>query len=285
MTLARTVAAETLDALAADDPAARRSRRDLQRVHRAMGTRSIMLRAWPGLIAAHRGAAPLRVLELGAGDGSLMLGVARALARAPGSAPVELTLLDRLALVEPATIEHYAQAGWRATAIVVDVLDWAAGATAVPGAGAAPARDGTAARVAAGAAATAAAPAPEGTAARASTGHAPARWDLIVAHLFLHHFEGAHLAALLGAIAARSDALFACEPRRARLALAGSHLVGALGANAVTREDAVLSVHAGFRAGELAALWPAPRSDWQLHEYPAGLFSHCLCAQRVKANP
>ena len=278
MTLPRTVAAETLDALAADDPAARRSRRDLRRVHHAMGTRSIMLRAWPKLTAAHRGAAPLRVLELGAGDGSLMLGVARALALAPGAPPVELTLLDRLALVEPATIARYAQAGWRATAMVADVLDWAAAATAVPVAGAAPARDGTAAPVAAGA------PASEGTAARSATGDAPAGWDLIVAHLFLHHFEGVRLAALLGAIAARSDAFFACEPRRARLALAASHLVGALGANAVTREDAVLSVHAGFRAGELAALWPAPRSDWRLHEYPAGLFSHCLRAQRVKAS-
>ncbi|MDE2627699.1 MAG: hypothetical protein KGL99_11155 [Burkholderiales bacterium] len=283
MTLARSVAAETLDALAADDPAARRSRRDLQRVHRAMGTRSIMLRAWPGLTAAHRGTAPLRVLELGAGDGSLMLGVARTLALAPGSAPVELTLLDRLALVEPATLARYAQAGWRATAMVADVLDWAASAAAVPGAGAAPARAGAAAE--AEAEAEARAPASGSTAAWSATGHAPARWDLIVAHLFLHHFEGARLAALLGAIAARSDAFFACEPRRARLALAASHLVGALGANAVTREDAVLSVHAGFRAGELSALWPAPRGDWQLHEHPAGLFSHCLRAQRVRANP
>ena len=247
MTLARLVAAETLDALGADDPAARRSRRDLRRLHRAMGTRSIMLHAWRELMATHHGAAPLRVLELGAGDGSLMLGVARALA--PASPQVELTLLDRLALVEPATIERYAEVGWSATAKVADVLDWAAAATAPP-------RDRT----------------------------APAAWDLIVAHLFLHHFEGAQLAALLGAIAARGDAFFACEPRRAWLAHAGSHLVGALGANAVTREDAVLSVRAGFRAGEISALWPARGTEWLLHEYPAGLFSHGFQAERVKAS-
>jgi len=86
-----------------------------------------MLHAWRELTASHHGAAPLRVLELGAGDGSLMLGVARALA--PASPQVELTLLDRLALVKPATIERYAEVGWSATAKVTDVLDWAAGAT------------------------------------------------------------------------------------------------------------------------------------------------------------
>ena len=37
-------------------------------------------------------AAPLRVLEIGAGDGSLMLGIAQALA--PAWPKVELTLLD-----------------------------------------------------------------------------------------------------------------------------------------------------------------------------------------------
>jgi hypothetical protein len=102
--------------------------------------------------------------------------------------------------------------------------------------------------------------------------------------LFLHHFEGAPLGTLLGAIAARSERFFACEPRRSWMALAGSHLVGALGANAVTREDAVLSVHAGFRDDELAALWPAPKTAWQLEEHGAGLFSHCLLAQRIGAH-
>ncbi|MBK9574655.1 MAG: hypothetical protein IPO43_19015 [Rhodoferax sp.] len=51
-------------------------------------------------------------------------------------------------------------------------------------------------------------------------------WDLIVTNLFLHHFEGSRLTALLAAIAARGERFFACEPRRARVALAGSHLVG-----------------------------------------------------------
>jgi hypothetical protein len=41
----RIVAPEVLDGLASDDPAALRSRRDLRRVHRAMGTRSVVVRA------------------------------------------------------------------------------------------------------------------------------------------------------------------------------------------------------------------------------------------------
>jgi len=240
----RVVAAETLDGLAEDDPAAMRSRRDLQRAHRVMGTRGIVVQALRTLTASRPAGAPLRILELGAGDGSLMLGVARAL-RGKGPA-VELRLLDRQALVDSATVASYADAGWTATPQVVDVFDWAASDdTPPPGRG------------------------------------TPAGWDVIVANLFLHHFEGAPLASLLAAIASRTGRFFACEPRRARLALAGSHLIGAIGANAVTREDAVLSVHAGFRDKEISVLWPMREAGWTLNEYPAGLFSHCFSAERI----
>jgi len=246
--LPRVVLPEVLDGLAAQDQAAQRSRRDLQRVHRAMRTRATLLRALralPPMRARSASSAPLRVLELGAGDGSLMLGVARALQAKEGPA-VELTLLDRLPLLTAATVADYALAGWTATAEVDDALDWAAGVNAEP-------------------------PAPG----------APSRWDLIVANLFLHHFKSAELAMLLAAVASSSDHFVACEPRRAWLAWAGSHLVGALGANAVTREDAVLSVHAGFRDQELRAHWPASTTGWNLTESAAGLFSHCFVASRA----
>ena len=241
MILPRIVAAETLDGLAESDPAAMRSRRDLQRIHRLMGTRGIMSRALQRLLATRPAAAPLRLLELGAGDGSLMLGVARVLgARCPA---VDITLLDRQDLVTRSTLDGYARLGWTASTQVVDVFDWASS---------------------------------QSPAAREPN----AFWDVIVASLFLHHFEGPALATLLAAIESRARRFLACEPRRARLALAGSHLVGAMGANAVTRKDAVLSVHAGFRDQELSALWVGDRAFWTVYESPAGLFSHCFLAER-----
>lgn len=242
----RVVAAETLDHLAPDDPAARRSRRDLVRVHRAMGTRSIVSRGWHALVSSQRPGAPLRILELGAGDGSLLLGVARSMA--PRWPPVQLSLMDRQDIVSPATLAGYAALGWSAQVEVADVLAWAAlpdGATPGPS----------------------------------------ARWDLITTALFLHHFKGQELGLLLAAVAARSDRFFACEPSRSWLALAGSHLVGAIGANAVTREDAVLSVHAGFRGGEISARWPQAGHRWQTRECAAGFFSHCFSAWRTGAEP
>ncbi|MEO7954869.1 MAG: hypothetical protein ABIR35_12385 [Polaromonas sp.] len=234
----RVVAAEALDGLAADDLSAMRSRRDLQRVHRVMGSRAIVASALRSLTTLHRPAAPLRVLELGAGDGTLMLGVARSLK--PHWPTVELELLDRQQLVSPATLRAYAALGWQTRARVGDVFDWVSG----------------------------------------GSGPRPQRWDLIVVNLFLHHFEGAPLKSILGAVAQRSHRFFACEPRRSRLALAGSHLIGLMGANSVTREDAVLSVHAGFAQGEMAALWPPGGAGWTLKDYPAGLFSHCFFASR-----
>ncbi|EXI73278.1 MAG TPA: hypothetical protein PK440_20435 [Candidatus Accumulibacter phosphatis] len=245
MAMPRVVGAETLDNLAVDDPAATRSRRDLRRVHRAMATRSIVSRALRSAIVSTPATRPLQVLEIGAGDGSLLLGVARGLA--PTWPPVNLTLLDAQPLVERETIESYSELGWNVVPTVRDVLDWAAAIT-------------------------------DPLLPKSAT----ARWDLIVANLFLHHFEDADLAGLLGAIAARSDRLFACEPRRAWVALAGSQLLGALGVSALTRADAVLSVHAGFKGRELSALWPIRTAEWRLHEYPAGLFSHCFRAERAE---
>jgi 2-polyprenyl-3-methyl-5-hydroxy-6-metoxy-1,4-benzoquinol methylase len=245
--LPRIVSAETLDGLAEDDPIAMRSRRDLQRVHRIMRTRSILLRtlrAWP---MPRVGVTPLRVLELGAGDGSLMLRVAQALA--PAWPCVDLTLLDRQALIQPETVQQYAKLGWTAKSTLVDALDWAAE------------------------------PAEQRVTDGANHG-----WDVIIANLFLHHFQGQQLTDLLRAVATRCNHFLACEPRRARFALIGSHLIGAIGANAVTREDAVLSVHAGFQGLELSTLWPELDGTWTVQEQSAGMFSHCFMAVRARAN-
>jgi 2-polyprenyl-3-methyl-5-hydroxy-6-metoxy-1,4-benzoquinol methylase len=242
----RIVTTEVLDGLSPSDPDAMRSRKDLRRVHRAMGTRMILLRGLKAMTARHPKAMPLRILEMGAGDGSLMLGVAQALA--PGWSDVELTLLDRQPLIEPATVTSYRKVGWTVIEAVGDVIDWAADTVNQL----------------------------EETPAK--------RWDLIVANLFLHHFESVQLALILRAIANSSHRFFACEPRRDWLALAGSHMVRAIGANHVTREDSVLSVLAGFNGDELTDLWPEQDGSWQVQEYSAGLFSHCFRAERAGLN-
>lgn len=237
--LARVLEPETLDHLAPDDPVAQRSRRDLRRVNAFMGARRILARTLTRAAPADPGRA-LRIVELGCGDGRLMLDVAQH--RGTRWPAVTLDLLDRQPIVDPATLAAYAAAGWQARTLVRDVMDWATS------------RD------------------------------AAARWDVVVANLFLHHFEGAALRRVLAGCAARADALAACEPRRSRFALSASHLIFFLGANSVTRRDGVLSVRAGFVGGELGATWPAASAQWQLEEYDDGLFTHCFCATRKQAT-
>ena len=249
--LPRVLEPETLDHLAPDDPAAQRARRDLRRVNAFMGARGILERALEKALAATDETVGgigrrLRILEIGCGDGRLMLEVARH--RGERWPEVELDLLDRQPIVDPETIAAYAAAGWQARPRIADVLDWAAD--------------------------------------RGSTEH----WDVVVANLFLHHFDGDGLRRLLAGCARRADALAACEPRRSRFALGASHLIFFLGANAVTRRDGVLSVRAGFVGHELSDAWQAgpppgdpvePPSAWQLDEYDDGLFTHCFCATLV----
>jgi len=229
--LPRRVEPELLDLLPKSDPRAIQSRRDLRRINWAMATRSIFMR---GIDASTDGRRPRRIVELGAGDGSLLLWLARQ--RSLKWRGVEATVVDRQDVVSVSTRRSFAALGWELHIVARDVFDWID-----------------------------------------ETGPAP--YDLMFANLFLHHFADDVLVRLLAGIAARSNAFVACEPRRAVPALIGSHLVGLLGCNAVSRSDAVVSVYAGFRDAELTAAWPA-KSSWRINEYGAGLFSHCFVATR-----
>ena len=254
---------EALDALDADDPAAKHSRRDLILIHRFMGTVSILQAALRRMPLHNSGQAPLKILELGAGDGLMMLRVASRLARQWPA--VELTLLDQQVLVSADTVARYAALGWTVQSLTMDLNVWMCAAQ-------------------------------QGATDAPSVPDKP--WDLVIANLVLHHFSDNTLATLCSAIAAASERFLACEPRRTSLALGASRLVGLIGANAVTRHDAVLSVRAGFRNQELSSLWHAQRAcdlagdsdnaartaiDWQVDEYPAGPFSHCFSAIRRRA--
>ena len=236
MTMLRRVEPELLDTLPADDPSAVRSRNDLRRINRLMGTIGMLGDALETAI----GSSPsVRIVELGAGDASLMLRLARQ--RAKRWPRVRVGLLDMQPVVRADTLTGFTNLGWDAQIIGADVFDWLA---------------------------------------QADTADPP----IIVANLFVHHFDDARLSALLAGIAARARAFVCCEPRRSRVALTGSHLLGAIGCNAVTRNDAVISVRAGFNGNELSRVWPHSVA-WDLHEGRAGLFCHRFMALRMPANP
>jgi len=233
--LPRRVRRELLDELPPDDPRAVRSRRDLRLVNRIMGARSLLLRA----LDAALDSPPRAIVELGAGDGRLLLALAAKRARRwPGT---RAALLDMQPVVTQDTLAEFRELGWTAEAIEGDVFDWLA--------------------------------------------RADADADVVVANLFVHHFEGERLERLLAGIGARARAFVCCEPRRGWLPLAGSHLLGLLGCNEITRHDAVLSVHAGFRGDELSAAWrhalPRGAGTWRLRESAAGGFSHVFTATRA----
>jgi hypothetical protein len=226
----RCVRPEVLDELAPEDPKALRSRRDLRRVHRAMRTVSALNHALSQLRLA---AQPKIILELGAGDGSLLLRLAAAVR--PRWTGVKLTLLDRQHIVNSETVESYRRHGWEVTTVCEDALIWA----------------------------------------RQS---AHQHYDLTVATLFLHHFKDAELRELLRGVVSQSRAFIAIEPRREMLAKVGSRLIGLLGTNAVTREDAVKSVDAGFTGAEITAAWPASDRTWWTQEFRVLPFSHGFIA-------
>lgn len=229
MSFARVLEDETLDHLAENDPRAVHSRRDLQRINRLMGSAGII-----GNVLWKSGIAPKRIIELGTGDGTLMLRLAKRFADEWKN--VHVTLLDRQDLVNEETRAEFGRLGWQVETLCADVNAWAAQQN-------------------------------------------DAHWDVCIANLFIHHFDEKQIGALFAALAARSDFFIACEPRRERLPFYMSHLVGFVGANDVTREDAVLSVRAGFRGKELSALWPQDQG-WKLEERAARLFSHLFIADR-----
>jgi len=225
----RIVEPELLDELPADDPHARRSRQDLRRVNFLMANAGLLARELEKLPPQNP---PLKIVELGAGDGHGLLQVAQRLGRGQ---KFEATLLDRQDLVTDQTRHAFAAANWSIQTVTADVFDF--------------------------------------------LGDGARDCDVMVANLFVHHFEGPHLERLLRGIAGRTRRFIAVEPRRAAWPLFCSRLLGLIGCNIVTRHDAVVSVRAGFRDQELSALWPEPEK-WNLSERAAGQFSHLFIAER-----
>ncbi len=87
---------------------------------------------------------------------------------------------------------------------------------------------------------------------------------VLVANLFLHHFEDPALAKL-GTLLGNFDALCINEPHRSSLALAQSSLLLPF-VNRVTRHDMPVSIRAGFRRGELPERLGLMNGRWRVRE-------------------
>lgn len=93
---------------------------------------------------------------------------------------------------------------------------------------------------------------------------APQSGGVLVANLFLHHFEGDALAAL-GKWIENFEVLVVNEPDRAAL----PHVLGGLlhpWINRVTRHDMHVSIRAGFAAGEIPNLLGLDPQVWRFRE-------------------
>jgi SAM-dependent methyltransferase len=117
----RELKSELLDELPANDPRAMRSRRDLRRVNALMGHARIAARALGGAFTQRH---PQSIVDLGAGDGTLLLRLARMIA--PGWKPMRLTLVDRQRLVTSQIVAEFAALSWQVECVESDAFDWLA---------------------------------------------------------------------------------------------------------------------------------------------------------------
>src|SRR5262245_60803793 len=101
----REIQPEILDRLPADDPRAIQSRRDLRKINAFMGHAGMVTRAMH--IARPM---PRHIVELGTGDGTLLLRVARRLGRS--HARIRAVLVDRHPSVSAKTRDTFRALGW-----------------------------------------------------------------------------------------------------------------------------------------------------------------------------
>jgi hypothetical protein len=108
----RVVTPEILDELPAEAPEARASRLDLMRVNRLMRHTQLIRRSLPHQIT--------RVVDLGAGDGTLLLSVVQ-----NHRAKVKrIVLVDRQRVVSETTLPQFEKLNIEVEVAVADVFDW-----------------------------------------------------------------------------------------------------------------------------------------------------------------
>jgi hypothetical protein len=115
----RVVEAEWLDALPAEDRRAVQARRDLRKVNAWMGHPRVMRRVLAG---SFRDRSPRTIVELGAGDGTLLLRLATAMS--PHWKPARVVLVDRQRLLSPRTQCAFEALSWPVESVEMDIFRW-----------------------------------------------------------------------------------------------------------------------------------------------------------------
>ncbi len=119
----RVVEPEILDELPSGDLQAIGSRADLRLVNILMGHAGILSRSLrPQLAYTQKASRNLRLVELGAGDGTLLLRLARRWSALGVKA--EITLLDREDLVSVETRRDFTALDWKLQIVPTDVFNW-----------------------------------------------------------------------------------------------------------------------------------------------------------------
>jgi SAM-dependent methyltransferase len=115
----RTLHPELIDDLPADHPSAIQTRRDLRRINTLMGHAGILTRSLEKLFPLQP---PSRILEIGAGDGELLLRVARRLSGKWHD--VDVVFVDLQDLLRDKTKADFAELSWGARSVEADIFQW-----------------------------------------------------------------------------------------------------------------------------------------------------------------
>lgn len=259
----RIVKPEWLDQLSPDDPQAIASRADLRRINRLMGHASRISHLFfkhtePQTWYGRR----MRIADLGGGDGTLLLRLAREWSARGILA--EADIIDARSAVSIKTADAFCKLGWSVHIKTADALHWARSWAHHRGP-------------------TLKTVKPLDPQNEIETDDQRERlpYDIILCNLFLHHFKDAELAELLAGVANGTSLFIACEPHRSSLGLWGVRALRLIRCTAVTLHDARASVHAGFAGEDLSRLWPhlSQPSAWSLAE-GRQFFSHYFIAKR-----
>lgn len=108
-----------------------------------------------------------------------------------------------------------------------------------------------------------------------------ARYPVIVGNLILHHFSDDQLRQLGARLRESARLIVVCEPWRDRRCQMLFKLLAPLfGANHVTRHDAIVSIAAGFRGGELPERLGLDDGNWDYRCHTVALGAYRMVAIR-----